>query len=152
MDVIKTRLMNAAGGTSQYSGMLDGLAQVARQEGFSGLYKVRMRHMPAPACTCLPRWPRRFLQALTGVLSGQFRVLRRSSFASCFTALASLSCMRMCSNSSKGTLVPGKSRTAALALRWLLKNGEPPGSKRLVADHGQGQPRSIAAQRAPHGY
>ena len=32
--------MNSAGGASEYTGMLDGLTKVAKQEGFTGLYKV----------------------------------------------------------------------------------------------------------------
>jgi hypothetical protein len=39
VDVVKTRLMNQAGGQQVYSGMLDGLTKVYQQEGALALYK-----------------------------------------------------------------------------------------------------------------
>mmetsp|Transcript_15386 Transcript_15386/g.30253 ORF Transcript_15386/g.30253 Transcript_15386/m.30253 type:complete len:290 (+) Transcript_15386:27-896(+) len=38
-DVIKTRLMNSAGGAKEYSGMLDAGTSILKQEGVSALYK-----------------------------------------------------------------------------------------------------------------
>ena len=40
VDVVKTRLMNDAGhANKQYSGMLNGLVSISRDEGFVALYK-----------------------------------------------------------------------------------------------------------------
>lgn len=39
VDVIKTRLMNSAGGQKQYSGIVDAGCQIVKQEGPSALYK-----------------------------------------------------------------------------------------------------------------
>eukprot|EP00040_Diaphanoeca_grandis_P027584 m.157254 g.157254 ORF g.157254 m.157254 type:complete len:292 (-) comp31045_c0_seq1:328-1203(-) len=38
-DVVKTRLMNQAGATHAYDGMLDAIVSIPRQEGFAALYK-----------------------------------------------------------------------------------------------------------------
>ena len=39
VDVVKTRLMNSAGGQQAYTGMLDGLSKILQQEGPAALYK-----------------------------------------------------------------------------------------------------------------
>lgn len=38
-DVVKTRLMNQAGGTHAYSGVIDAFVGIPKREGFSALYK-----------------------------------------------------------------------------------------------------------------
>ena len=38
-DVVKTRLMNQSGGVPKYSGVLDALASILREEGALALYK-----------------------------------------------------------------------------------------------------------------
>ena len=38
-DVVKTRLMNAAGGKQAYSGMMDAGITIFKEEGFGALYK-----------------------------------------------------------------------------------------------------------------
>jgi hypothetical protein len=38
-DVVKTRLMNTAGGVRQYTGMLNGFTTILKEEGAGALYK-----------------------------------------------------------------------------------------------------------------
>ena len=60
-DVIKTRLMNSAGGTSEYAGVVDAFRSILRREGPLALYKgflpIVVRKAPRRTSPATPHSP-----------------------------------------------------------------------------------------------